>query len=147
MLRTTVLGGLLLAVTALTGCDTYGTKLEFKSGELYYTDKVTEAAANTLGQFLVKKGYFNDDKRVSVQLTRENDVYQVRMVVVDDYKSVYPKSFQIMAAAISVEVFGGKTVEIHLTDNTLETREVIQADKTFRKVMMLLKKSKAAKEG
>ena len=150
MLRTTLIAGMLLTVAMLAGCDTYGTRLKFKDGELYYTDKVTEAEANKLGQFLVKKGYFGDGKQVSVQLTRDNDVYQVRMVVVENYKSkkgIYPKAYQIMAAMISAKVFDGKPVEIHLTDNKLNTYEVIKADKKFQKLMMLLSKSKAAKKG
>lgn len=150
MLRTTILAGMLLAVTALTGCDTYGTKLQFKDGELYYTDQVTEAEADKLGEFLVKNGYFKDGKQVSVQLTRENHVYQVRLVVIDDYKSnkdVYPKAFQRMAASIAVDVFDGKPVEIHLTNNRLETHEVVKADKKMQQAMMLLKQSKAAKKG
>jgi len=149
MYRTTILAGLLLAVVTLTGCN-YGKKLTFKKGELYYTDKVTEDEANKLGEFLVERKYFTDDKEVTVQLNREDGVYQVRMVVVDDYKSmkdVYPTAYQVLAARISHEVFDGKTVEIHLCNDRLKTREVVKPSDKQLQLMKLLKNVKADKKG
>jgi hypothetical protein len=142
MARLTLFAGLLAVVATISGCDTFGTKLTFKKGELYYTQNVDEAQARKLGGFLVEKKYFTDDKAVTVQLDRQDGTFQVRMVVIDDYKSktgVYPKSYRIMAALISQEVFDGRPVEIHLTDDRLRTREVVQADATFAKILKLLK--------
>ena len=127
-MRNGLLAGLALSMAAIAGCG-HGTKLSFKSGELYYTKNVTEDEAQKLGKFLVKAKYFTDDKKVSVQLDREEDVYQVRMVVQDDYKSmkkIYPLAYQVLAQRFSKKVFDGKPVEIHLTDKNLKTHEVIQ---------------------
>ena len=145
MARLTLFAGLLAVVATISGCDTFGTKLTFKKGELYYTQSVDEAQARKLGEFLVEKKYFTDDKAVTVQLDRQEGTFQVRMVVVDDYQSktdVYPKSYRIMAALISQEVFDGSPVEIHLADDRLKTREVVQADAKFAKILKLLKERK-----
>jgi hypothetical protein len=145
MARLTLFAGLLAVVATISGCDSFGTKLTFKKGELYYTQNVDEAQARKLGGFLVEKKYFTDDKAVTVQLDRQEGTFQVRMVVVDDYQSktdVYPKSYRIMAALISEDVFDGSPVEIHLTDNRLKTHEVVQPDAEFAKLLKLTKQRK-----
>ena len=129
MVRNACLSALALCVVAIAGCGGHGTKLTFKSGELYYSSNVTETEAQKLGDFLVEKKYFTDRKKVSVQLDREDDIYQVKLVVQDDYKNmkkIYPLAYQVLAGAISKDVFDGKQVQIHLTDNRLNTREVIK---------------------
>ena len=128
---------LFVTTVALTGCGIYGTRLEFKKGELYYTDQVDEAEARKLGEHMVESGYFNDEKEVSVQLDKRDDTYIVRMVVVDDYERVIKNHkfvFRMLATNISIKVFDGKPVEIHLTDDVLETYEVISYDADIVKV-------------
>jgi len=53
----------------LAGCQSFGKKLEFNKGELYYTDSVTEAEANKLGEYLVK-GEFSTAKRRRCKSTK-----------------------------------------------------------------------------
>lgn len=149
MKRAALFTGLLALAATISGCDTFGKKLTFKKGELYYTENVDQAQAQKLGEFFVDKGYFTDRKPVSVQLDRKKGTFQVRMAVVDDYKSkkaVYPKSYELMAAMISQQVFDGQPVEIHLTDDRLKTREVIQPDATFAKLLKLSRQSKQRKK-
>lgn len=131
MFRTLTIAGLLVAAVTVSGCDLngYGSRLEFQGNDLYYTDAVTEAEAQKLGDFLVDQKFFDDSKRRSVQLTKEGETYQFRMVVVDDYKSmkgVYPNSFRALASTISRKVLDGKKLEFHLCNDKLETLEVLK---------------------
>ncbi len=77
-LTTTLILTVLLAVGL--ACSSYGTKLDFNGGELYYTDNVTEADAKKLGDYLVKSGFFGG-RQVTVQLDKAGATYQFRMVV------------------------------------------------------------------
>lgn len=131
MVRTLTIAGLLVAAVTVSGCDLngYGTKLEFEGNDLYYTEAVDEAEAQKLGEFLVEQKFFDNSKRRSVQLNKDGDVYQFRMVVVEDYKSrkeVYPTAFRALATMISQKVLDGKKVEFHACNNKLETLEVLQ---------------------
>lgn len=131
MLRTLTLAGLLVAVVTVSGCDLdgYGSKLEFEGNDVYYTDAVTEAEAQKLGEYLVEMKFLDNKKQRSVQLNKEGEIYQFRMVVVDDYKSrkdVYPNGFRALAMMISEKVFNGSKVEFYLCDNRLKTLEFLQ---------------------
>lgn len=110
----------------MIGCDSYGTKLDFNGGELYYTKNTTEADAKKLGDYLVKGKYFDGEKK-TVQLDKSGDTYQVRMVVKEgtekDEKNV--ALFQVIANDISKNVFGGAKTEIHLCDDHLKTQKVV----------------------
>jgi hypothetical protein len=110
----------------MLGCNSYGTKLVFNGGELYYTKNVTETEANKLGDFLVGSGYFTGDKK-SVQLDKSGETYQVRMAVKEgiDKDEKFLALYPVYAAAISKNVFNGAQVEIHLTDAQLKTLKVV----------------------
>jgi hypothetical protein len=98
-------------------------KMEFGAGELYYTDPVSLDQARTVGQFLQKIGFFNNSKGTTVQLGREQDLFQLRFVVnasrVDDPSVT--KNFRTIARAVSVEALGGEPVRLHLCDPELHT--------------------------
>jgi hypothetical protein len=117
----------------LAGCSQYGEKLQFGSGEVYYTDGATQEEAQKLGDWLKETGFFaDDDVTRSVQLRKEGDVYQVRFVVqpdkIDD--QVILDAFQVFADVIGPDVLGGAPAEIHLTDENLETLRVIKPTET-----------------
>ena len=120
---------LVLTVLMAVGlaCSSYGTKLDFNNGELYYTDNVTEADAKKLGEYLVKSGFFGG-KKVTVQLDKSGATYQFRMVVMPEKQSdeatlILMKAF---AGEISEEVFGGAPTELHICDDQLKTVKVLQ---------------------
>jgi preprotein translocase subunit SecF len=122
---TTILVLTVLMVVGLA-CSSYGTKLDFNGGELYYTDNVTEADAKKLGEYLVKTGFF-DGRKITVQLDKSGTTYQFRMVVVkekqnDDATMILMKSF---AGEISEDVFNDAPTELHICDDQLKTlREI-----------------------
>lgn len=113
----------LLAVSGLLACNKHGKKLTFKKGEIYYKPPVTEAEAKKLGNFLVKRGYFDNTRRKSVQLLKVESKYQVRFVV---KKSVLDQprllnSLSGMGSLASGEVFNNAPVVVHLCDKMLKT--------------------------
>ena len=120
---------LVLTVLMAVGlaCGSYGTKLDFNGGELYYTDNVTEADAKKLGDYLVKSGFF-DGRKITVQLDKSGSTYQFRMFVVkekqnDDATMILMKAF---AGEISEDVFNDAPTELHICDDQLKTLRVLK---------------------
>lgn len=103
----------------------YGEKLTFGKGEVYYTKNVTKAEARKLGNYLVQGGFFKD-KPISVQLNKENGRYQFRMVTSEAYryKKEYRAIARVMATEISRKVFNGQIVDLHICDNNLKTKGI-----------------------
>lgn len=113
----------LLAVV-LGGC--YGDKLEVNGGEVYYKEGASEADAQKLGDFLNEIGYFNGEEK-SVQLQKEGNRFIFRAVIQEEYMDD-PKiasAFEIIGAQISKLVFDGAPVDVHLTDEYLETKKTV----------------------
>jgi hypothetical protein len=120
--------------SVLISCgDGYGTKLEYGSTELYYTDKVTEKEAKALGDYLEETKFTEGDETKTVQLTKEGDVYQFRMVVKESYLD--DEDYEAIAAyyayTLSLDVFDGEEVEMHFCDDKLETKKVVEMDKGY----------------
>jgi hypothetical protein len=124
ILSAVVLIGILLL--KITSCTNYGKKLTFNGGELYYTSQATEAEAKKLGEYLVKEKFF-DGKKKTVQLNKDGDTYQFRMVVLKDAEkgANVVESFTSVAKEISENVFNGGKVVVHLCDDHLKTLRVI----------------------
>ncbi|MGW8121062.1 hypothetical protein ACV07N_00270 [Roseivirga echinicomitans] len=103
----------------------YGDKLEFNGTDVYYTDLVTEADAQRLGEYLIESE-FADGNGKSVQLTKRDSTYLFRMVVVDGVTEDSTKdiSFQALAMLISMQVFNDAPVELEACSNTFETLRV-----------------------
>ncbi len=119
--------GIFYLVT-LTGCQSFGKKLEFNKGELYYTDSVTEAEANKLGEYLVK-GEFFDGKEKTVQVNKEGGTYQFRMVVGENFRNDqdFLDNAKTFCSELSINVFGNAPVEVHVCDERLNTLKVVKA--------------------
>lgn len=100
----------------------YGEKLEFNGTDVYYTDMVTEAEAQKLGEYLVSSE-FADGAEKSVQLSKRDSVYLFRMVVVDGVTkdSANDISFMAMAWTLSAQVFDKAPVELEACNNRFET--------------------------
>lgn len=122
-------GGIIGAMAALPG---YGTLLTFNNGELYYTENVSLDEANKLGEFLVKTELF-DGTRKTVQLDKKNGVYQFRVVVLPGYldKPDMKMFFRIFGKDICNEVLAGQPLEIHMTDEFLKTKRVIDIVQSY----------------
>jgi hypothetical protein len=113
-------------VVFLFGCSNYGEKLIFNGGELYYTSAVTINEAQRLGNYLVNSKYYDGNNK-TVQLNKENGTYEVRLVIkkgLENDQEVV-SLMKTFARDISIEVFGGASVDIHLCDNQLNTLRVV----------------------
>lgn len=131
MKRGMMLAGLLLAATCVAGCD-YGKKIEFDNFEIYYTEAVTEAEAQKVGEFFAKS---KTEQKRSMQLDRRDDTYIIRMVMRDDYQEFfkqqdqdYVANMRILANYSSKELLNGNPVEMHLTDKYFKPHEVVTMD-------------------
>lgn len=121
----------LAVIAVLVSCgEGYGTKLQYGSTELYYTKNVTETQAKALGDFLVESSFTEGDDTKTVQINKEGDVYEFRMVVKDSYidDEDYAETVALYASFISEGVFDGKEVEVHLCDDKINTLKVIKMD-------------------
>lgn len=118
------------AVRKLLGKE-YGYEKQFKQGTLYYTKGVAEAKVDSLGSFLIRNGYFTDDKEVSMQI-RYNEqtgikAYELRAVYGPEEPleaELYP-IFDLLALMVSEGVFDGMPTHFHLTDNEFNKTKYI----------------------
>ncbi len=119
--------GWAVLLLVLSGCgQRYGERLMFNGGELYYTSRVTKQEAQKLGEYLVGQGFF-DGTRKSVQLDKRGETYLFRAVMKKNVQDneVAHRLFQLFAIGLSLRVFDGSPVEIHLCDERLRTKKVI----------------------
>lgn len=116
---------LLSAMLLLVGCSNYGTEKTFNGVQLYYTSDVTEAEANSLGNYLVKAEFANGEAK-TVQLAKQGNTYEFRMVVKKGIEKdeEYAEIFKIFAKDLSDNVFNGSRVDLHACDDNLETLRV-----------------------
>jgi len=118
----------------LTSCDlfnNYGKKVTIGKNEVYYKgDGVTEADAKKLGDYLKTAAYFNDSAAKSVQLTKQNNDYVVRLVVDKDKLDLNDKSvmndYWIMQSLISENAFNNAKTKIILADTKLKDIQPVE---------------------
>lgn len=123
----TAIATILLFTSVLSSCTNYGEEKEYNGVQLFYTDAVTEAEADALGNYLIT-AEFADGEKKSVQLDKTNGNYLFRMVVKEGYESndEFSVIAQAFAADLSTNVFNGSPVEVHLCDENLKTLRTVQ---------------------
>lgn len=129
---------LLPLVYLLTSCDDYGKKVSIGKNEVYYKgDGATEADAKKLGDYLKKNDWFNDSATRSVQLTKQNDAFVVRVVVDKDKVDLNDKAmmneFWLLQSQISEGAFSGAKTKVILADTELKD---IQPIEDLRKIIV-----------
>lgn len=122
---------LLLVITAsllLASCDRYGEKVEINNkSEVFYKDEATEAEAKKLGNFLLKRNFFDNRNEKSVQLTKDSGIYTVRFVVdrasyeVDKENTLL--GFRVWQMWISEDVFNNAKTRVLLVDDQFNDLE------------------------
>jgi hypothetical protein len=127
----TIKAGLVaLVVLLIASCSSpdYGTKLEFKKGELFYTKNASKEDAEKLGSYLLERGFFFDDKRTSGQLDTKGDTMLFRFVTIDSFvnKPEFADLWKRTAADMSQKIFNNKPVTVHFCDKYLKTEKVIE---------------------
>lgn len=114
----------LLGLLVLAACTDYGKKVTPKDskGEVYYKgDGVNEADAQKLADYLtgVVK-YFDNTTRKSVRITKATgEGYDIRFVVNEKILNEKPEiadNYAELGAAISVDIFDNKPVNVFLAD-------------------------------
>jgi hypothetical protein len=118
---------IILLFSLFIACTDYGEKLEIDGDEIYYiSENVEKEEAQKLGEFLQSTEYFTGEG-FSVQLDKKDDVYLVRFVVQEEaYEGDdYTDLFRAYGEQISNTVLNGEAVEVHLCDDTLTTKKVI----------------------
>ncbi|MCX5657233.1 MAG: hypothetical protein NTZ48_03270 [Candidatus Omnitrophica bacterium] len=124
--------------TLLSGCSSnplpkeWGKRFVYNGGSLFYTSAVTESETRKLGDYLLKAGFFQKGKRGTVQLNKEAEIYQFRMVVRKGLEKdmEFFRTAGLFAAELSRGVFEGKPLEIHLCDDKLKTIQVVTFELT-----------------
>ena len=117
-----LLVGLCKGLVLLTGATNYGMVLEVNHAELYYTAAVSKEEAQALGAYLVEAKVF-DGSHISVQLTREGQMTQVRFPLKPgaNVDEAFIASARELASQISQNVFHGAPVEIDLCNEQMKT--------------------------
>jgi hypothetical protein len=115
-----------VAYEALTTEGSWGNKLIFNGGDLYYTSSVKETEARKLGEYLTQGGFF-DGSPISVQIQKSRDIWEFRMVVKQGYEKdeKVAEDMKGVAAELSKNVFEGALVDIHLCDPYFKTLRVV----------------------
>ena len=131
---------LALFVTAsLLSCKDNGKKIKIEgtNAEVFYKKGVTEDEAKNTGAFL-KKEFIQDNKAASMQLTKEGEVYTLRLVYEKSYYDTLKNAdnlFKLMGAKASKDVFGGKKVNIALADENFKDFKVLAYDEAIAKLL------------
>ncbi len=123
----------LLAILMLAACTNYGKKVKEGHIEVYYKEGIIQQEAEKTAKALYdadsKAG--NDPVRKSFQLAREGDTVLLRMVVDQSRaKDMGDENFSPIAVMVSENAFGGKPVNMELTDSKFKTLRSIAYKKT-----------------
>jgi hypothetical protein len=97
--------------------------LEFGNSELYYTDPVTVAEANAVGEQLVRKRFFGGNRATWVQVSHEAGAYHLRFMI-DPSRAAdsnVQAAFRELGQAVAVEALGGRPMVVHLCDERFRT--------------------------
>lgn len=105
----------------------HGTRLEFNSGELYYTKRVDEATAKRLGEYLVKESFYDGTPKTA-QLDKADGTWKFRMVVKAgmDQDEDYINVVKLFGMEVANNVFNGEKLSVELCDEQLKTLRTVQ---------------------
>ena len=126
-------------LASLASCSNYGTKIKIAGtkSELYYKEGITETEAKNTAEFL-KKEFIQDDKAATMQLTREGEVYTLRLVYDKAYYDTLKNAdnlFKAMGVKASRDVFAGKKVNIALADESMKDFKMLPFDEALVKLI------------
>ena len=105
----------------------WGKRLQYGDSELFYTPLVTEEKARQLGDYLLETGFFKKGNAGTVQITKDGDLYQFRMVVKDGVEddTEFLETVGMFAAHLSRDVFDNEMLIIHLCDKQFKTLQTV----------------------
>ncbi len=94
-----------------------GKKKMFDGVELFYTNNIKSAEADSFGNYLIKSEFADGSDKVA-QLTKNGGIYRFSFIVKNgaEQDTVSLKTSRLYAGEISKTVFSGSPVEIQLHD-------------------------------
>lgn len=118
---------ILLAMASLAFAQDFGKLKTFNNGEVFYEAAVKEEYVDRLGNYLVKTEFFDGNAR-SVQILDDGISYIVKFIVSDSLLTAknYLRQVSYFTYELSFNVFDGKPVDIHLSNNYFLTKKVIK---------------------
>jgi len=118
---------ILLSLVNITFAQEFGNLKTFNNGEVFYEAAVKEEYADKLGNYLVKSEFFDGDER-SVQILDDGLSYIVKFIVSDSLLTSknYLRQVSYFTYELSLNVFDGKPVDIHLSNNYFLTKKAIK---------------------
>lgn len=126
----TILASILFFSLSLVSCDSTNTigdkEKNFNGVQLFYTSAITEAEADSLGNFLISSEFADGDEK-TIQLNKTGNTYEFRMVVKKgiEQDQEYTELGKALASEISEGVFNGQQVDVHYCDENLNTLRVL----------------------
>jgi hypothetical protein len=120
--------GGLLSLALIFG-NSYGTRIKLKNGnELYYTAAVTEQEAQKLAKYMEDKWLDDKVANARFQLNKTGETYEFRAVVKEGKEKDEDTAFQfrVLAMLLSMQVFDGAPVEVHLCNDSLKTVRTLE---------------------
>ncbi len=131
--------GFLFSLLLVTGCVGSIQELKFNETEILFDDtNVSEATVKRVGAYLIA-AEFADGSPKTVELVKENDTWQFKMVVQQDYidDPDYLYIASVFAAQLSKDVFDNEVVEIHFCNSKLVTQRVVNAASGMSQVLIV----------
>jgi len=116
-----------LCLLATAGCGfNYGPKESQGTIDVYYVDGATKAEAERVAAYL-QKAWGEAPARRTVQLKKDGDTYQFRMVIKKEFQNDEPtlKKLAFDGARISRETLDSAPVDVHACDTYLTTLKVV----------------------
>lgn len=118
----------LLTSFSFYSCQPYGKKVQVNDHlEVYIKKDATEEEAKKLGSYIASLDSSNTNEK-SVQLSKENNVYTVRLVIPEESlkDKTLEDSFSALQYLIKENVFPNQTVKLILADDEFKDKRAVQ---------------------
>lgn len=105
----------------------FGDELNEDGIQLFYTENINKEQAEQLLKFLIKSEFAKDGSKKTVQLNKNDNTYEFRMVVKKgiEQDQEYIEIAKNFGLTLSRSVFENAQVDVHFCDELLETIRVI----------------------
>ena len=121
-----ICGAALVLLSVFSGG--YGTRIELKKGELYYSETVTLEEAQSLADFLNNQ-YGEVDNEITFQVDRVENEICVRMCAQPSTWETDDSDYMFSALELLIQanVFEEENVKIQLCDESMEVKKTIDS--------------------
>lgn len=105
----------------------------FNGTQISYDKPITDQQVEALGKYLIQS-QFTDGTPKSVNLIKLNQLYIFKMVVREGFEvsQNFIEAAQVFATEMSIQLFEGKTIEVHLCDPFFKTFKKIQMNADYK---------------